>query len=202
MLGQFDKVYIALRYWLHGKGYHKALNAMSFAALYHTGMRKDNITPEFHHQISIASYIRTLPNLQFQEDTIAAAFLHDVAEDYHVPFANIEYDFGKNITDAVKRLTKSSEQDLSHYYNEIATCPIASIVKGGDRIHNFQTMTDVFTTEKQKEYILECNKFILPALKEARRKFPSQEPAYENIKLVLMSQIELINHTIENTQNA
>ena len=63
MPGQFDKVYVALRYWLHGKSYYKALNAMSFATLYHTGVRKDNITPEFHHQISIASYLRTLPNL-------------------------------------------------------------------------------------------------------------------------------------------
>ena len=122
-------------------------------------------------------------------------------EDYDVSFLIIEHKFGIDIANAVKRLTKYSHYNLAHYYSEITNCPIASIVKGGDRIHNFQTMTGVFTIEKQTKYISECEDFILPMLKKARRKFPSQESAYENIKLVLMSQIELIKYTIENTKN-
>ena len=69
---------------------------------------------------------------------------------------------------------------------------IASVVKGADRIHNVQTMIDVFTYEKQKEYIRETQEFIVPMLKEARRRFPRQEPAYENIQHVLVSQAELL----------
>ena len=41
-------------------------------------------------------------------------------------------------------------------------------------------------------YIQECEDFILPAVKEARRYFPDQEPAYENIKLMLKNQSELV----------
>ncbi len=45
---------------------------------------------------------------------------------------------------------------------------------------------------KEPEYIQETETYILPALKEARRQFPKQEPAYENIQHVLVSQIELL----------
>ena len=77
-----SKLKLSLRYWLHGKEYFTALKAMDLANFYHDGMRKDGKTPEFHHQVSIAAYIRTLPNLLKPEATITAAFLHDLVEDY------------------------------------------------------------------------------------------------------------------------
>ena len=196
-MNKFDKMRIAMRYWLHGRGYHNAVRAMEFAYRYHTGTRKDGITPEFHHQVSIASYLRTLPGLKYQEEVLAVSFLHDIIEDHKVDLKVISAEFGKDIADAVKLLTKKSvvenDFDVETYFDNMSNCPIASIVKGGDRIHNFQTMIDIFTLEKKQNYIDECETYILPMLKEARRRFPEQEPAYENIKLVLMSQIELIN---------
>lgn len=45
--------------------------------------------------------------------------------------------------------------------------------------------------EKQKDYIQETTRYILPMLKQARRTFSKQEPAYENEKFVLRSQITL-----------
>jgi hypothetical protein len=53
-------------------------------------------------------------------------------------------------------------------------------------------MLNVFSLTKQKYYIEETETLILPMLKQARRRFPDQEPAYQNIKLILNSQIELI----------
>jgi (p)ppGpp synthase/HD superfamily hydrolase len=188
---------IAMRYWLHGCGYHNAVRAMEFAYKYHTGIRKDGETPEFHHQVSITSYLRTLHGLKYQEEVLAVAFLHDIIEDHQVDLKVIFAEFGDDITRAVKLLTKKNiieAPDIETYFDSMSGCPIASIVKGGDRIHNFQTMIDIFTPEKKQKYIDECETYILPMLKEARRRFPEQEPAYENIKLVLMShQIELIN---------
>jgi (p)ppGpp synthase/HD superfamily hydrolase len=199
-MNKFDKMRTAMRYWLHGKGYHNAVRAMEYAYKHHTGIRKDGITPEFHHQVSIASYLRTLPGLKYQEEVLAVAFLHDIVEDYGVNLKVISAEFGEEITKSVKILTKKSmtetenfELDVEVYFDKMSDCPIASVVKGGDRIHNFQTMIDVFTVQKKQDYISECETYILPMLKEARRRFPEQEPAYENIKLVLMSQIELVN---------
>ena len=58
-------------------------------------------------------------------------------------------------------------------------------------------MVGVFKEEKQKEYIREAETKILPALKIARRNFPSQEPAYENVKLMMKSQIALLEATFK-----
>ena len=192
----FSKLKLATRYWLYGRKYHLAVTAMEFAHKYHSGLRKDKTTPEFHHQLSIASYIRTLPDLEFPEETLAVAFLHDVVEDYDISLAEIERRFNKNISYSVGLLSKKIngyEIKTEEYYFGMIGDPIASIVKGSDRIHNFQTMSGVFGDSKQKKYIKECVDYILPMLKKARRKFPQQEPAYENIKHVLLSQIGLIN---------
>lgn len=199
-MDQRDTLRIAIKYWLHGKGYSNAVKAMEFAADYHKGLRKDGETPEFHHQVCIASYIRTLPLLLHPEETLATAFLHDVIEDYHVDLSIIEAKFGVAVRKSVSLLSKQINgytADPKAYYDNMKVSPIASIVKGADRMHNFQTMPGVFGAEKQVRYIRECTDYILPMLKDARKKFPEQEPAYENIKHVLLSQIGLLTIGLE-----
>lgn len=200
MTKNFEKYLISLRYWMLGKNYHKAVLAMEFASKYHVGTRKDGYTPEFHHQISIAHYLRTLPDLRNQEDVLAAAFLHDTVEDYNVSLTDIESRFGPDVARAVKKLSKiikDYKKTPEEYYQGMIDCPIASIVKGGDRVHNHQTMHGAsFSIDKQHKYITETKELILPMLKEARRKYPDQELAYENIKHALKGQIELIELAI------
>ena len=65
---KYEKLFISLRYWLHGRNYMKAAEALHFAACYHQGLRKDGATPEFEHQLTITHYLRTLENnLMFPE---------------------------------------------------------------------------------------------------------------------------------------
>jgi (p)ppGpp synthase/HD superfamily hydrolase len=192
-----------IKAWLLGKEYYKAVEALVFASKHHTGMRKDRVTPEFHHQISISLYLRTLPNLRYPEEVIATAMLHDVIEDENVSPQELESLFGPMIAEAVLLLSKEVKgikKSVPDYYDAMRGNPIASIVKGGDRIHNFQTMHSVFTCEKQTRYIEECEEFILPMLREARNRFPDQVLAYENIKHALNGQIELLRLTIESKQ--
>lgn len=200
MTVDFAKYKVSLRYWMLGREYHKAVLAMEFASKYHTGIRKDGVTPEFHHQISIAHYLRTLPDLRNREDVLAAAFLHDTVEDYDVSLTDIEARFGADVRRAVKLLSKvlkDYKRSPEEYYSTMIECPIASIVKGGDRVHNHQTMHGAFSIDKQLKYIDETRNFILPMLKESRRKYPDQELAYENIKHALKGQIQLIQHSID-----
>jgi len=192
-----------LRHWVLGKEFFKAAEALEFAAKIHTGTRKDGITPEFHHQISIGHYVRTLPNLRKQEYVIIATLLHDTIEDYDVPVEIIQSKFGKEVANAVMLLSKKTKginKGIEDYYNSMRNNSIASIVKGADRIHNFQTMHSVFTCSKQRKYIEECEDYILPMLKEARNTFPDQELAYENIKHALKGQIELLKLSIESKE--
>lgn len=193
---EYEKLRSALRYWLYGKEYYLAVKAMEFAAKHHTGVRKDGLTPEFYHQLSIAGYTRTLISL-YPEDTMAVAFLHDIVEDYSVSVGELERQFGKRVAFSVALLSKKKDGytiESDPYYLNICNDAIASLIKGADRIHNFQTMIDVFDVPKQKQYIDDCKEGILPMLKRARRKFPEQEPAYENIKHALLSQIDLIEY--------
>ena len=185
-----------MRYWLLGRNYFLALDALEYASKLHIGKRKDGKTKEYFHQLSIGRYVKSImTSLEYPEETLATAFLHDVCEDYDVGFEEIESRFGDGISQPVRLLTKQFRgirKPNAEYYREITGDKIASVTKGADRIHNIQTMVGVFTYEKQKEYIQETEDYILPALKEARRRFPRQEPAYENIRHVLVSQIELL----------
>lgn len=195
-MDKFEKQKMALRYWLIGKKYYVAIKMMELASKYHVGKRKDGVTPEFAHQISIASYARTIhESLLYPEETVAAILGHDLTEDYDISKGYLSGSFGDMVANPIWLMSKKykgEKKELGYYYDEIAGCPIASIGKGGDRIHNFQSMIDVFTFKGQVWYIEETEKYILPMLKKARRSFPEQESAYENIKHVLVSQIELI----------
>lgn len=204
-MNKFQKRHLVLRQQLVGAGYHDALIAMEFASRRHTGTRKDGITPEFDHQISIALYALTLPHMRYREEVIATILLHDVREDYfisHLEILNLFEDRAKaeRIAEAVDCMTKivaGLKRDEKALFDRMAENPIASIAKGCDRIHNFQSMVGVFTPEKQRGYIQEGKEFFLPMLKTARRNFPYQTHAYENIKFVLNSQIELIEAALD-----
>lgn len=189
-MNDHEKLKLALRYYLLGKGYYTAIDAMEFAASYHIGLRKDGVTPEFHHQVCIAHYIRTLP-VMYPELTIAAGLLHDVREDYNVSDGELVRRFGQELTTACIILDKNGK-DTAYYHQECASNPITSIAKPSDRVNNLQTMIGVFTNDKQQRYAAETEDHFLPMVKTARRAFPKQELAYENIKHVLTSQLQLI----------
>ncbi len=200
-MNKFQKRKLVLRQQLIGAGYFDALVAMEFAERYHTGTRKDGHTPEFDHQISIALYALTLPNLIHRQAVIATIMLHDVREDYEITDGEIvalfprDAVFARLVADAVDRMTKvvrGEKRDEKALFDSMAADAIASIAKGCERVHNLQSMVGVFTVARQRQYIAEVNEFFLPMLKKARRNFPHQVTAYENIKFVLTSQIELI----------
>lgn len=181
---------IAMRGMLQGMGYFTALDALELICLLEQGFRKDGKTPKFDHQLSIARVLCTLiPHMLYPEETIACCFLHDLLEDHpEWTFQMLELRFGRRIADAVWILSKKSSgmvKTPERYYGDLAGCPIASLVKPGDRLHNQLTMVGVFTPEKQQAYLRETRELIYPMIKSARRNFPKQFPAYENLKFFL-----------------
>jgi (p)ppGpp synthase/HD superfamily hydrolase len=196
-MNNHEKLKIALRYWALGRHYYNVVEAMEFASHLHNGVRKDGITPEFDHQLKIAHYLRTIEqSLLYPSETISAALLHDVVEDKPVPLADIVAKFGTQVGEAVNLVTKSQHKSDEQYYADMVNNPIASVVKGADRMHNVQTMVGVFTKDKQHRYVVETETLILPMLKQARRQFPKQDAAYHNIRHILISQCDLIKETV------
>lgn len=191
----YSKQRLALRYWLLGRGFTQASKAMDFAEGYHRGSRKDGAA-EFSHQVSIVSYLRTLlPHLLYAEDTLVAAFLHDVREDYDVADAEVRDLFGDRAADAVDAVTKTfrgERRDDRELFVRMASDPVASVLKPADRIHNQNSMVGVFSAEKMTRYTEETTELFLPMIRAARRAFPEQEPAYENEKLMLLSQLNFV----------
>lgn len=198
----YAKQVSSMRYWLLGRDYHVALSAFEFAKQFHVGLRKDGVSPEFSHQMFIASYARTLvPSLMHPEETLATIFLHDICEDYPVSFGDIEARFGQAVRRPVELLTKKKDgmripDDV--YYGGMANDPVASIAKGLDRGHNILTMVSAgWSVEKQERYLAEVFELSLPMLKKARRLFTQQEPAYENVKALLLIQAKHIELNLE-----
>jgi len=184
-----------MRAYLDGKGYHKALEALEFACRLDEGkVRKDGLTPSFHHQLQVARLATTLlPHLEYPEETITAAFLHDVLEDYsHVVSREmLEDKFGRKVADAVWTLSKKMGgivKSPESYFDGLARCPIASFIKLCDRIHNLHTMQGAFKVAKQEAYVTELDDWFFPMLKVARSRFPRQYGAYENLKIMLLTQ--------------
>jgi (p)ppGpp synthase/HD superfamily hydrolase len=186
-----------MRGWLEGRGYFMAMDALEVCRRLEQGTRKDQITPKFHHQLSIARLITTLePHLIHPEATLTVCFLHDLLED-HPEWTReaVEVRFSKQVADAVWLLSKKTPgltKDYEMYFGDMAGCAIASIVKPADRNHNILTMQGVFTVPKQQAYLAEVDQWFYPLIKTARRRFPQQYGAYENLKIILRIQCRLI----------
>ena len=200
----FDKMRSCLRHWLLGRNYHQALKAMELGLTLHTGLRKDG-TPEFLHQISQVQFARTLENeLIYPEETFCVLFLHDGPEDHGLSLDLVRDQFGDRVWHSTELFTDvdmgGNEKPLAAYFDVMQFDPIASLGKGIDRMHNFQTMIGVFTPEKQLRYLQEGDDYIIPMLKKARKRFTQQEKAYHNVLHVLRIQMELIR-TIRNGED-
>lgn len=191
---QFEKDYTALKHYLIGRDYVLALRALGAAELYHTGMRKDNKTPELHHQVRICFNIINLRGVSNEELCLAGALLHDVIEDYDVPQNVLAKLCGDEMAECAWRLDKRNGFDLS-------TCPICSIIKGADNADNVLSMTGVFNVEKMRSYIKRTQTEILPMLKRASKLFPEQQLAYSSLSSLLKKQIQLNNAYIAVAQS-
>lgn len=212
---------LALYHWLLGRNFAVAAYALDYASKYHNQLRKNNLTPEFNHQVMIGQYIRTLnAYLTYPEETFAAIFLHDICEDYDISYNDLKDQFTKVVQEcapiykreglstfnvdlmiqAVQKLTKKyqgSKLTDETYFKQMVDCPIASLAKGADRVHNLASMGEVFTKEKKESYLKITADFILPMIKEAQKKFPQQNHAFENIKLMLKVQIDMVKNEIK-----
>lgn len=190
----FNRQLHAMQTWLLKRDYQQAIKALEFARVLYTGTRKDGCTPAFAHQVAVAYGVRVVSvYLEYPEETLCAAFLHDVCEDHGIPVGMLHEHFGPTVAEAVWVLTKKfagQHKDKGSYYQNLSTHPIAAVVKGADRIHNLHTMQGVFDAYKQYRYIQETENYLLPAIQQAQCQFAGQYKAYQRIERALIRQID------------
>lgn len=125
--------------------------AMKIAYNAHMNQFDKSGVPYIYHPIHLAEQMDS-------EAECIVALLHDVVEDTEVTLQQLEKDFSKEITEAIRLLTHSKDDDYVQYINELSKNPIAKKVKIADLLHNSDetrleniTEQDIIRREKYKE---------------------------------------------------
>ncbi|MBQ7466784.1 MAG: bifunctional (p)ppGpp synthetase/guanosine-3',5'-bis(diphosphate) 3'-pyrophosphohydrolase [Clostridia bacterium] len=124
------------------------LDAYDFACSAHKGVKRLSGDDYIIHPIEVA---KTLVNLGMDDETIAAALLHDVVEDTPVTFKTIKKLFGENIEKLVKGVTKISSlkyetyedlemESLKRLFVAMSKDIRVILIKLADRLHNMRTI--------------------------------------------------------------
>lgn len=103
--------------------------AMRIAYDAHRGQVDKSGLPYIFHPYHLAEQ---MPD----EISVCAALLHDVAEDTSVTLEELEREFPREVTDAVRLLTHAPETDYFDYVRAIRQNPVAVRVKLADLAHN------------------------------------------------------------------
>jgi len=112
--------------------------------------RKYSDEPYWHHPEHVANLLQKFATNAVTEEMIAAAWLHDVVEDTHVPLETIRDLFGNTVYHLVENLTDISrpqdgnrrarkQKDLEHTQQ---ASPEAKSIKCSDLISNATSIVD------------------------------------------------------------
>ena len=124
------------------------VRAFTFAAAAHEGQQRRSGEPFIMHPVGVATICA---GLRLDEQTIAAALLHDVVEDTNTELSTVRDEFGEEIAalvDGVTKLTRvqfqSREQAEAENYRKMVVAMAADVrvilVKLADRLHNLRTI--------------------------------------------------------------
>src|SRR5579862_6466730 len=122
--------------------------AFRFAAAAHEGQQRRSGEPFITHPVGVA---KICVGLRLDEQSIAAALLHDVVEDTDVELDTVRDEFGKEIAvlvDGVTKLTRvqfqTREQTEAKNYRKMVVAMAEDVrvilIKLADRLHNLRTI--------------------------------------------------------------
>jgi GTP diphosphokinase / guanosine-3',5'-bis(diphosphate) 3'-diphosphatase len=124
------------------------IRAFSFAARAHEGQQRRSGEDFIHHPFGAA---KICAELRLDDETIAAALLHDVVEDTDAAIEDVRSEFGEEIAQLVEGVTKltgirfqSREHAEAENYRKMIVAMAHDVrvilVKLADRLHNMRTI--------------------------------------------------------------
>ena len=122
--------------------------ALIYAAMKHSGQTRKNGTPYIWHPIRVA---QQLLDAGYDEICQAAGLLHDVLEDTDATEEELLAEFGTEVTEIVKLLTKRAGLCEQDYIAAILADDRARAVKNCDRLNN---LWDCVHTECSRKFAL------------------------------------------------
>jgi len=128
-----------------------------------TVLHKDGIRrglpplPYITHLFAVAWMVRDYTKA---ENTVIAAFLHDVLEDTPYTAAELEEDFGEQVRNLVEALTEPSEKDgrpltwkekKDAYISNLKKAPTeALVIAAADKIHNMRCIVEQYYDDHKR----------------------------------------------------
>ena len=127
--------------------------ASAIATKAHEGQfRWDGVTPYIAHPAAVALAVR---NAGYNDDAIAAAYLHDVIEDTPVTIADLRVQgVNETVLTAVHLLTKLDSQEYLEYLLRLKRNEIARVVKIEDIKHNRSSLDRKRKKSQYEKYTL------------------------------------------------
>lgn len=121
--------------------------AYDFAKKAHRGQKRLSGEPYFNHSLATA---QTLAEIKADIPTIIAGLLHDVPEDTDTTLEEIKENFGSEVAELIKGITKLSTvkyRGVDRYVENLKKMFIAAaqdsrvmVIKFADRLHNLKTL--------------------------------------------------------------
>src|SRR5581483_2137345 len=122
--------------------------AFRYAAAAHEGQQRRSGQPFIEHPVGVA---KICAQLRLDEQTIAAALLHDVVEDTDADIEDLRAEFGDEVARLVEGVTKltriqfqSREQAEAENYRKLVVAMSEDVrvilIKLADRLHNMRTI--------------------------------------------------------------
>ncbi len=143
--------------------------AYAFACRAHAGQKRISGEPYIIHPLAIADI---LADLGMDSDTLVAGLLHDTVEDTGVTLADLEKNFGREISQLVDGVTKLSRleyrskeerqvENLRKMFFAMAKDIRVVLIKLADRLHNMRTLHH-HQERKQREIARETLEIYAP----------------------------------------
>ena len=142
--------------------------AYDFAKKAHEGQLRKSGEPYFTH---VANTALNLADLGMKAKTISAGLLHDVLEDADISEEELKKEFGEEIVELVKGVTKLGKikykgmernvENLRKFFVSVAKDLRVLVIKLADRLHNIETLESV-RPDKQKRIALETLEIYAP----------------------------------------
>jgi len=196
-----ERMYTYVKTYATIKHMNQTIQVLPYARELHKGQYrkgKDHV-PYIYHPLLIACHALAL-GLD-EDNLVSAALLHDVCEDCGVAVEDLPVN--NETKTAVELLTKKKtmrnheEERMAQYYEDIMDNRIAAMVKLLDRCNNVSGMASGFSQERMAEYIQETEKWFLPMMHEAKKRYPMYSNQVFLIKYHMTSVLAAIKHQMQ-----
>ena len=205
MFEEIDKRFDLIKTRFHDKKHSTYMieRAYELAKHLHRNQKRKDGTPYISHPVEVAII---LSKLDFDEDVVSAALLHDVVEDCGYTLEQIANEFNEDVAQLVDCVSAIDKEKYIFTQNDVfedeafekasmeeqsfmkliaigKQNPLGFCIKFADRLHNLSTI-ESFEYSKQLEKVKETEKWIIPIAKILNSEYFYRELKNECFKIL------------------